>query len=512
MSFDLPPELWLDVLKNLPRSSVLAFHAASPLFSDLSRPLLFTKFVFHPPKTDNRAKRERDAVQFAKLAFWSSPKIAPLVRRCVVNCADICESIVTSGMPEWVVSGRVSRSWFEVAMAGVEKFLFGEFYSPALVLACLETIPQFTNLEDLTCRTHWCCFGVELAALGVHRLPLLKSLRIITAELLPSVESPSTMLKVEHFSYIDMPTPQPGRRSQMHCLDPATLRRVDLRSPGFADRMSAVQHFLEDAHTQAAFQNLHIVNIAVWQTTLMELHASIAPYPAIRELSVEIKSRTLKLGPLPSPATPIAPQLLSFKGPADLLPLVLVGANPHTLHFSRGHADRMPFRFGNHPPHALDTWRGPAAELVRVLRRCGRTAIHSVTSLLLTIHYHDIPAGSSLGDSLAFFPALETLRIFVYSGPRHAVPPMTDRALCARLGTILRPFHALRTVMFDWGLNGDDPSERIPPLSMLTDVLREVISGFDGVVYEYFDAWPDFDKVDGKLWRRKEEVDDLMSS
>ena len=68
---------------------------------------------------------------------------------------------------------------------------------------------------------------------------------------------------------------------------------------------------------------------------------------------------------------------------------------------------------------------------------------------------------------------------------------MIDRALCARLGTILRPFHALRTVAFDWGLSGDEPSEKIPPLSMLTDVLREVISGFEGVEYEYFDAWPD---------------------
>ncbi|KAJ6455198.1 hypothetical protein C8R45DRAFT_1188557 [Mycena sanguinolenta] len=295
----------------LPRSSLPVVHAVSTLFSELSRPLLFAEFVFHPPKTERRAKRERDEFQIAKLALWSSPEIAPLVRKCVVNFADIQECIVTDGLPEWEVSRRVSCSWISAALTNVEDFIFGDYYSQGLVLACLEAIPRFTNLEDLTC-------------------------------------------------------------------------------------------------------------------------------PSLVQIT--------------------------------------------------------------------DTWRGPAAELVRVLRSCGRTAIHSVTSLLLTIHYHDIPAGSSLGDSLAFFPALETLRIFVYSGPRHAVPPMTDRALCARLGTILRPFHAPRTVMFDWGLNGDDSSERIPPLSMLTNVLREVISGFDGVVYEYFDAWPDFDKVRQRLSRINADV------
>ncbi|KAF7373088.1 hypothetical protein MSAN_00516600 [Mycena sanguinolenta] len=487
----------------------LSLFTQSPHCSLISlAPLLFTEFVFHPPETKNHARKERDEVQFAKLAFWSSPRIAPLVRRCVVNFADICESIVTAGMPEWVASRGVPRSWFGVTIAKVEKFFFGEFYSPALVLACLEAVSRFTNLEDLTCRTHWCCFGVELAALRVHHLPLLKSLRIITADLLPSVEFPSTKLKVEHFSYTNMPTPQPGRRSQMHCLDPAILRRVDLSSRSF-DPMVAVKHFLEDTHMQASFQNLHVVNLAVWETTFMELHASIAPYPAIRELSVKIKSRTLRLGPLPSPATPMAPQLSTFKGPPDLLPLILVGANPHTLHLSRGPPDRMPFRFESQPLLTLDTWRGPAAELVRVLRSCGPSVIHSVTSLILPIHYHDIPVGSSLGDSLAFFPALETLRVVVYSGPRHAVPPMTDRALCARLGTILRPFDALRTVAFDWGLNGNDPSEKVPPLSMLNSVLRDVIIGFESAQYEYFDAWPDFDEMTGEFRRRNEEFDDF---
>ena len=52
--------------------------------------------------------------------------------------------------------------------------------------------------------------------------------------------------------------------------------------------------------------NLHVVHITASQTTFVELFASLALYPAIRELGVKIDSRTLELGPVPLAPTPIA--------------------------------------------------------------------------------------------------------------------------------------------------------------------------------------------------------------
>ncbi|KAJ6493209.1 hypothetical protein C8R45DRAFT_184449 [Mycena sanguinolenta] len=479
MSFDLPPELWLNVLKILPRSSLPDVRVVSSQFSELSRPLLFSDFVFLPPITyDDRIKR--DQLELARLAFWSSPQIAPYVRRCVVNLNGVQESVLTEPRSE-----PFTRIYLEavalftnlpalarrvVNFVGLGESLLMTWRSLPLVWACFEAVSRFTNLEKLTC--HTCrSLGVELAALRVHDLPSLKSLHIRTAHLIPSVVSPPIKLRIEHFSHTEMPFPEPGRRSQMLSLDPSTLRRVDLDS----DAMFAVQHFLEDTQAQASFLNLQVVNITVLETTFAELHASIAPFPAIRELSVKIRRRRFsEWGALPSSLTPLAPHLSRFQGPADLVPLVLVGAAPHKMHISSG----------------------PALELLRGLRSCGQTTIDSVTSLVVTTQYPDIAEGSVLRDALAFFPALEDLRVVVYSGAYCAVARITRDVLCAHIGATLRPLSALRKVVFDWGLKLDDPSEVVPPLAMLDGALRGAAAEVDGagsgvktVKYRHFSPW-----------------------
>ncbi|KAF7333963.1 F-box domain-containing protein [Mycena sanguinolenta] len=471
MTFNLPPELWLDVFKSLPRSSLTDVHAVSSQFSELSRPLLFSDFIFFPPHAYDE-RLERDERELARLTFWSSPKIAPYVRRCVVNLNGAQESVLMDPRtPSLIRTGleAVARATNLAALARrvVKLAGFGEsadsrWRSLPLVWACFEAVSRFTNLEKLTC--HTCrTLGVELPALRVHDLPSLKSLHIGTAHLIPSVISPPIKIRIEHFTHTGMPFPEPGRRSQMLSLDTSTLCRVDLAS----DAMFAVQHFLEDTHAQASFRNLQVVNITVFETTFAELHASIAPFPAIRELGVKIRSRSLELGDLPSPLTPIAPHLSKFQGPADLLPLILVGSAPRTLHISRG----------------------PALELLRGLHSSGRTTIDSVMSLVVTTQYPDIAEGSILSDSLAFFPALEELRVVVHSGPYCAVAPITREALCAHIAATLRPFNALRKAVFDWGLKLDDPSENVPPLPMLDSALREAMPGFESVKYERFNPW-----------------------
>ncbi|KAJ7211967.1 hypothetical protein C8J57DRAFT_1483676 [Mycena rebaudengoi] len=456
MSCELPPELWLEVFKILPRRLLPAVHAVSSLFSQLSCPLLFSQFEFYPPQIRGEppmiSNGEEGALlerEFDRLAFWSSKKFAPLVRKCTVNLTALQESIVMDSRSLPVLAVVHVMSWF----TNVHRS------SSTLMLACFEAVSRFTNLQELICHTYR-GLVLELPALRVHALPSLKFLHIHTAHLVPSSKSPSTKLRIEHFSYTEMTFPEPGESSQMHFLDSATLRRIDLQSD---HSMFPVQHFLEDKVALASFHNLHVVNITVWKTSFAELHTCLSALPAVRELGVDVRRRST-LGDLPSPATPIALHLTQYRGPADLLPLILRGTAPHALEITR---DWVPV-------------------LLLALRKSNRSRFESVTTLLLQAQYPDIAEGTDLANALTFFPALDTLIVGVESGRYHEAPPRTSgrpRALCDRLSQTLAASTTLRTVTFNWGLDLDIPWEHVPRLHMLEAVLLPAVPGLKSVVY-----------------------------
>ncbi|KAJ7833021.1 hypothetical protein B0H14DRAFT_2801792 [Mycena olivaceomarginata] len=477
MSLELPPELWSEIFKILPWRSLPAVYAVSSLFSEISRSLLFWEFVFYP-----RRAREEDTMEleFRRLKFWSSPKIAPHVRKLTVNLVGIGEKLIRN--------------------------------SPSpLVLAFLDAFPRFTALQDLICCTHR-TLPMEISALRVSS-PSLRLFQIHSARLVPSVHSPSIFarglaqipsaetsasgadpgrreyglgafamlltqpvawatrkialnlgyvalestpphkqLRIEHFSYTDMPFPDPGAESQLRLLDPSSLRRLDLQSQS----LYAIHHFLGDAPATSSLHNLHVVELTFPEPTFSEIHACLSLLPAIRDLTLNVTGRCTSDA---FPEVPLAPHLTKFKGPAVLLPLVLLGTAPQALTITRGR-------------------REYASEFLHALQASRRRAIGSVTSLALPVRYLTLVEGSDvLADALSFFPSLNSLSVTVYSrAPSHIIPPaINSRALCERLAKTLSVATTLRTVVIHWSLDGDDPSEIVPSLSVLEGVLRSAI-------------------------------------
>ncbi|KAJ7883376.1 hypothetical protein B0H13DRAFT_2278134 [Mycena leptocephala] len=434
MSCELPPELWLEVFKILPRRSLPAVHAVSSLFSQLSCPLLFSQFEFYPPQIRGEppmiSNGEEGALlerEFDRLAFWSSTKFAPLVRKCTVNLTALQESIVMDSRSLPVLAVVHIMSWFTHV----------HHSSSTLMLACFEALSRFTNLQELICHTYR-GLVLELPALRVHALPSLKFLHIHTAHLVPSSKSPSTKLRIEHFSYTEMTFPEPGESSQMHFLDSATLRRIDLQSD---HSMFPVQHFLEDKVALASFHNLHVVNIMVWKTSFAELHTCLSALPAVRELGVN------------------QPQLRSISPSTAGPPISFPSSSAEPLRTPGDHA-----RLGPRPPARAEE-KQPFA---------------------FRAQYPDIAEGTDLANALTFFPVLDTLIVVVESGRYHEAPPRTSghaRALCDRLSQTLAASTTLRTATFNWGLDLDIPWEHVPRLDMLEAVLLPAVPGLKSVVY-----------------------------
>ncbi|KAJ7658606.1 hypothetical protein DFH06DRAFT_916552, partial [Mycena polygramma] len=96
-------ELWLEVFHNLPSKTLKDVSLTCPAFRRLTRTLIFAHFDFHPyalrlvarsnpyafrdPAADSGLLLPPDAVfaaHMARLDFWSSPEIAPLIRSCHV--------------------------------------------------------------------------------------------------------------------------------------------------------------------------------------------------------------------------------------------------------------------------------------------------------------------------------------------------------------------------------------------------------------------------------------------
>ncbi|KAJ7445929.1 hypothetical protein FB451DRAFT_792983 [Mycena latifolia] len=389
MSSELPPEVWLQILRHLPRIALSVLSSVSPLFHALSVPLIFVQFQYHPSvyteilQRGTRLQRELD-----RLAFWSSDEIAPHVRRCFV-----------------------AIHWAPVKLDAPN----------TLVDALFAAVSRFTNLRLLSCK-----FGlhpVELLPLRVEGIALLDTLKIHGPRLARyDDESTRRKLRVKHFSYTDIPVPHPSptRVSPFVLLDPAALCSLELA----AGRPGGLEHFLADRRAMAACHNLHTLRLAFVDTDFARIHACIAPFPAVRVLIVELKGACRTDVDL---RTTLAPQLERYHGPAALLPLVLPGATPAHVGLSRG----------------------SAGDVLGALRSARRP--DWITSLSLGVALlADVLQGTTLREIFTHCPHLVHLTLAVSMDGRHCYPDAEE--FCAQLVDILKGLNALETSVFRWRL------------------------------------------------------------
>ncbi|KAJ6458934.1 hypothetical protein C8R47DRAFT_143472 [Mycena vitilis] len=422
MALELPLEIWDTVLECLPRRSLLIVRFVCFSLYDLSPRFLYSKFSYRPSAYTHDGVGGLVGRELDRLVFWSSAKIAPHVRTCLISYAG--NVVMQSSSP--------------------------------IVNTLFKTVSCFSNLHTLLCNfTGYCA---ELPALRVQNLQHLQRIHIQGGPLSRRADSTAFTLSVHHFGYTDIYLPKQSdespRTSCLSMLDSSALRSMELS----AGHSLGLEHFLADTSVMASFHNLRTLSIAFSKTDLARIHASIAPFPAIEDLVLELREGCEVDTPLPP--TPLAPHLCRYKGPAALLPLVLPGAQPTHLVVTDGSAAQL-----------LDT-------LVRM-----RHDLKSITSLAIRIKLHaEICEGTALLELLALFPRLARLAIHVSSDPVGAVDPSephTAMHACERLANILTVPPGLRRVVFRWRFARSRDAEIVPDVSQFAGRLHSLNPSLD---------------------------------
>ncbi|KAF7355906.1 L-aminoadipate-semialdehyde dehydrogenase [Mycena venus] len=418
----LPLELFINILTFLPRAYLSDVSTVSHLFHDLVSPLLFSTFRFHPgvqieiSESGTRLRWELD-----RLEFWSSDAIAPLVRKSFISL--YCTKITANP----------------------------EDSSPVGTAVC-EAISRFKNLRSLSC--NFANRRVDLLALRVQGLAHLQRLEINAGRLSPPRNPTAAMtLSIAHFSYTEMPELVVSNSPYLTMLDPARLYSLEL-SP-FHPR--ALDNFLGDGSAIVMFHKLRTLRLTFRNTDFTRVHASIAHFPAVRELVVHINGSCL---PDTIPTTPLVRHLESYKGPAVLLPLILAGSAPEELVVTQG----------------------SAAEVLEGLR----TATHPdfVTSLSMGVKLHaDIRQSTVLQDIFSLCPSLTRLALEVSSdgGRRSDDDGFGATTLAERLVEIILVHQGLETLVLRWRLGWE--ASLVPRRSELETILRRKIPVFRHVLF-----------------------------
>jgi hypothetical protein len=195
----LPNELWFETFSILPRKTLMSLHSASRLFHRISRPLLFDEFEFHPFQiqegASSRYADQNDVYKNTKrLEFWTSPEIAPFVRRCTFSA--------------------FSRSH--------------NLDDPSPVFATFfRLLPNFYSLREISCVT------VKFDRVAVEALCALPNLaRVQLTACSLDGDITGLLLRVKSFLYVQITGMRSaGAQSWLSILDKDTLRDLKLPSP-----------------------------------------------------------------------------------------------------------------------------------------------------------------------------------------------------------------------------------------------------------------------------------------
>ncbi|KAJ7711884.1 hypothetical protein B0H16DRAFT_1479952 [Mycena metata] len=392
---ELPPELWLKIFSHLPHglSHLSSVAAVSPTFHALAAPRLFAEFRFRPGEFAGRlTSGTRFQEILDRLAFWSSPKAAPHVRRCFISL------------------------YFTTSSK-----LYSDSYAPAL----FEAISRFENLRFLSCNFST-NLAVEFPALRIEALTRLECVQIHSGHIQASKTLVTPRLRTTHFVYTGIPVPRLNQPSSLTLLDPAHLTSLELS--GSWNDARDIAHFLGDKDLLATFHKLRTLDITFSNVNLTTLHACISHFPAIRELTVKVTG-SCQIDAMP--ATALAPHLDRYKGPAILLPVILA----HSA------------------PEEVSVTDGSAREVLEALQMA--THPEFITSLSIRVGLHqDILRTAHLGDILGLCPRVIQLTLEVSSATEN--PGLDSATLCAKLVEALRSLNSLETLTLRWRLEGFD--------------------------------------------------------
>ncbi|KAJ6546738.1 hypothetical protein DFH09DRAFT_1506489 [Mycena vulgaris] len=274
----VPDELWVEVFKYLPKTSLRDVSSTHRTFSRISRPLVFSDFDFHPFAGGAGGTVHPSAAEvkrsFERLNFWCSPEIAPLVRSCKIT--------------PWP---RYPRN-------------FSDTETPYILPAAFfDRLSCFTRLQTLY------AMHVEFTQIGVVglcRLPVLKRLHIGDCIVAAREHADTTALSLKVSSFI-LERGLEGVDRWIALLDPDLLREMDvaLSSHIFARTMA----------NTSSFPHVHKLSAIMDNSTVFDL---LSKFPAVQTLTMDWGGAdpTVHISGL-------LPALTEYTGPCSTLRLFL---------------------------------------------------------------------------------------------------------------------------------------------------------------------------------------------
>ncbi|KAJ7141321.1 hypothetical protein C8R44DRAFT_866954 [Mycena epipterygia] len=237
-------ELWLEVFAYLSQDALKALSLIHRTLFDISRPLRFVDFKFHPYPSNYRQHQPTSAqVDHAlqRLRFWSSPEIAPLVRSCSIT------------------------PWEQRAPASA----ISDTESPYIALyAFFDRLPQFTGLQQLHASE------VEFTQTGMANLcglPVLTRLHIHMCCTAAGERIDTSSLALRVSLCIARCSPE-YNLFWIRLLDPHHLRELHV-------------DYVYSLDTTTPFPHVHTLNITLISLEDAPNLAILSKFPAVRALA-----------------------------------------------------------------------------------------------------------------------------------------------------------------------------------------------------------------------------------
>ncbi|KAF7348711.1 hypothetical protein MVEN_01390000 [Mycena venus] len=245
LSYRFPNELWLEVFAHLPLDALRNLSSTRRALYDIARPLDFTDFRLYFYQYDLQPPKEKLDDALERLSFWSSPRIAPLVRSCTA----------TWNMYRWHGSAQVEDT-------GSAHVLVNTFF---------ERLPLFTGLQRLyTDRVQFTQTGiVNLCALPALTHAEFTSSRVAAGE---HLDPSSSTLRVATFI---------TRFDYMNDFWIALLSHDILRELKLSDN-----HALADSKVPP-FPNVHTLTVSDISMRGREISSILTKFPAVRIFSTD---------------------------------------------------------------------------------------------------------------------------------------------------------------------------------------------------------------------------------
>ncbi|KAJ7658661.1 hypothetical protein DFH06DRAFT_442154 [Mycena polygramma] len=280
MSAQVPDELWLEVFSNLPSETLNDVSLTCSAFRRLTRTLIFAHFDFHPyalgapaarsalrtllvaralpyafcdPGADSALPPPPDgafSTHLARLNFYSSPEIAPLIRSCYIT-------------PIW--------------QSTMPPLTFAKSTSPYVLLDIFfERMPRFTSLRRLVTQ------DIDFTTTAMTNLCRMPSLSSLFIEQRPGNgethrEEPAFVtqaLALSNFSIRHDIAREDGISHWIPSLHPQHLRQLDL--------ICNLSILGESLDAIPSFPRVHNLSMTMNLSKMLYNRAIMAKFPAVR--------------------------------------------------------------------------------------------------------------------------------------------------------------------------------------------------------------------------------------